>query len=150
MPMQLVLREDVPNLGKSGELVNVKPGYGRNYLIPRGLAVVATKGNVARIEHEKKVAELRAAKARKEAEASAATLQGVEVVIARQVGEEDKLFGSVTARDIADALKAKGHNVDHKRIQLASPLRALGKTELTIKLAGGVSATVLVEVTKKE
>ncbi len=150
MAMQLILREDVSNLGKSGELVNVKPGYGRNYLIPRGLAVVATKDNVARIEHEKKVAELRAAKTRKEAEASAATLQGVEVSIARQVGEEDKLFGSVTARDIGDALKAKGHIVDHKRISLPAPLRTLGKTEIVIKLAGGVQATVLVEVTKKE
>src|SRR5690242_513240 len=106
MAMQLILREDVPNLGKSGELVNVKPGFGRNYLLPRGLAVVATKGNVARIDHEKKVAELRAAKVRKEAEGHAAALQGVEVTITRAVGEDDKLFGSVTSRDIGEALAA--------------------------------------------
>mgnify|MGYP001167391462 CR=1 FL=1 len=150
MAMQLILREDVANLGKSGELVNVKPGYGRNYLLPRGMAVVATRGNVARIAHEKQVAETRAAKARKEAEGHAATLQGVEIVIARPVGDEDKLFGSVTARDIAEALAAKGHKVDHKKIALPAPIRTLGKNELTVKLAGGVSATIVVEVTKKE
>jgi len=150
MPMQLILREDVPNLGKSGELVNVKPGFGRNYLIPRGLAVVATKGNVARIAHEKQVAELRASKARKEAEGHAASLQGVEVVIARQVGDEDKLFGSVTSRDIAEGLAAKGHKVDHRKIQLGAPIRALGRSEVSVKLAGNVSATIVVEVQKKE
>jgi large subunit ribosomal protein L9 len=150
MPMQLILREDVDKLGKSGELVNVKPGFGRNYLLPRGLAVVATKGNVQRIAHEKQVAEVRAGKARKEAEGHAASLQGVEIVIARPVGEENKLFGSVTARDIAEALAAKGHKVDHKKIQLPAPIRLLGKSDITVKLAGSVSATIVVEVTKKE
>src|SRR5262245_57608766 len=116
--IQLILKEDVPNLGRSGELVSVKPGYGRNFLIPQGLAMPATRKNVTRLEHERKVIELRASKLRKDAESVAARLSNVTIEIARQVGEGDKLFGSVTSRDIEEALAAQGATIDRKKIQL--------------------------------
>src|SRR4249919_66957 len=103
MAMKVILREDVTNLGKSGELVNVKPGFGRNYLIPQGLAMVATATNVAQIEHEKKIIAAKNAKLAKDAQGMADRLAALEVQIERAVGEGDKLFGSVTGRDIVDA-----------------------------------------------
>src|SRR3954454_20155851 len=107
MAMQVILKEDVHNLGKAGELVKVKPGFGRNFLIPQGKAIVATAANVKQIEHEKKVIAAKQATLAKDAQSVADKLGSVEVQIERQVGEEDKLFGSVTGRDIADALKDK-------------------------------------------
>ena len=148
--MQLILKEDLDNLGKSGEVVNVKPGYGRNYLLPRGLAVLATAGDIKRVEHEKRVIAARTAKLSKEAQAEADRLSQVTVSIARAVGEEDKLFGSVTSRDIAEALAEKGVTVDAKKIDLAEPLKALGMTEVPIKLGRGVAAKIKVWVVKKE
>src|SRR5512142_1870587 len=112
MAMQLILREDVDNLGKSGEVVSVRDGFGRNYLLPRGLAVPATKHDVARVEHEKRVIAARNTKLAKEAQAEADRLSQVSVSIARAVGEEDKLFGSVSARDIGDALAAQNITID--------------------------------------
>lgn len=147
--IQVILKEDVPNLGKSGELVNVKPGYGRNYLIPKGLAIMATKRNVARLEHERKVIELRAAKLRKDAEAVAARLANATVQIERAVGEGDKLFGSVTSRDIEEALAAQGHKVDRKQIQLADPIKALGQYTVPVRLSRDVSAEIKVWVVAK-
>src|SRR6478752_6250329 len=99
--MQLILKEDLDNLGKSGDIVNVKPGYGRNFLLPRGLAVLATADDVSRVAHEKRVIAARTAKMAKEAQAEADRLSQVTVSISRAVGEEDKLYGSVTSRDIA-------------------------------------------------
>src|SRR5439155_17836141 len=104
--MRVILREDVSNLGKSGELVSVRDGYGRNYLLPQGLAVLATERNVKQIEHQKKVITTRNAKLAKDAQAVADKLGSLQVTITRQAGEGDKLFGSVTARDIDEALKA--------------------------------------------
>src|ERR1041384_4009453 len=98
--MQLILREDVKNLGKSGDLVNVKPGYGRNFLIPRGLAIAATPKNVARLDHEKRVSGARAARQQRAARAIASRIESATLNIARSVGEEDRLFGSVSTRDI--------------------------------------------------
>ena len=148
--MQVILREDVDNLGRAGELVNVKPGYGRNFLLPKGLAVLATPKNVARVEHEKRMASGRAAKARKGAEDIAGRIEGAQINIARQVGEEDKLFGSVTGRDIAEALGEQGINIDHRKVHLPEPIKALGMHEVRIKLASEVQATVKVWVVKKE
>lgn len=144
--MQVVLRDDVENLGRSGDLVRVKPGYARNYLIPRGLASPATHGNVAKIEHEKRVAVARAAKLRQEAQGRAAGLAAVTVEIAAQAGDNNKLFGSVGARDIAQALAAKGVEVDRKKILLAEPIKELGEHEVPIKLGYDVQATVKVRV----
>jgi large subunit ribosomal protein L9 len=144
--MQVILTEDVANLGKSGELVAVKPGYGRNYLIPQGLAVAATAKNVARVEHEKRIIEMRNAKLRKAATDAAAKLTGASVKLERQVGEGDKLFGSVTSKDIAEALAAQGHKVDKKQILLAEPIKALGEYTVDVKLGRDVASQVKVTV----
>jgi large subunit ribosomal protein L9 len=148
--MQVILREDLENLGKSGDVVTVKPGYGRNYLIPQGLAVTATKADVARVAHEKRVISARNAKLQKDAQAEADRLNQVSVSIAVQVGEEDKLYGSVTAKDIAEAYQEKGVAVDSKKLVLGEPIKTLGLTEVPVKLAHGVTATLKVWVVKKE
>lgn len=148
--MQVILRDDLDNLGKSGEVVNVKPGYARNFLFPRGLAVQATEKDVARVEHEKRVIASRTAKLAKETQAEAERLGQVSVSIARAVGEEDKLYGSVTSRDIAEALAAQGVTVDSKKLNLAEPIKTLGLSEVPVKLGRGVSATIKVWVVKEE
>src|SRR4029078_12867324 len=136
--MQVILRDDLDNLGKSGEVVNVKPGYARNYLFPRGLAVKATATDVPRVEHEKRVLACRPSKLAKEAAAEAERLSQVSVSIARAVGEEDKLFGSVTSRDISEALAAQGVNIDSKKLHLDEPIKTLGMVEVPVKLGRGV------------
>jgi large subunit ribosomal protein L9 len=148
--MQVILRDDLDNLGKSGEVVNVKPGYARNYLLPRGLAIRATAGDIARVEHEKRVIAARTAKLAKAAQAEADKLSQVSVSIARAVGEEDKLYGSVTSRDVAEALREQGVIVDSKKLHLAEPIKALGEFEVPVKLGRGVNATIKVAVVKKE
>jgi large subunit ribosomal protein L9 len=150
MAMQVILKEDVANLGKSGDLVKVKPGYGRNYLIPQGLAVVATAGNVKQVEHQKKLISARNAKLAKDAQSMADRLGAIEVQIERQVGEENKLFGSVTGRDIADALTDKGVTVDHRKIHLAEPIKTIGYVTVDIKLGQGVTGKIKVVVVPKQ
>jgi large subunit ribosomal protein L9 len=147
--IQVILKEDVPNLGRSGELVSVKPGYGRNYLIPQGLALLATRKNVANMEHQRKQIESSAAKLRKDAESVAQRIAGVSVRIEKQVGEGDKLFGSVTSRDIEEALAAAGHKVDRRKIALAEPLRHVGEFTVDVKIARDVSAQVKVTIVGK-
>lgn len=144
--VQVVLRDDVENLGRSGALVRVKPGYARNYLLPRGLASVATRGNVAQIEHEQKVAVARAAKLRQSAQGRASELASVSIEIAAQAGENQKLFGSVGSRDIAQALVAKGFEVDRRKVVLAEPIKELGEYEVSVKLGYDVQATIKVRV----
>jgi large subunit ribosomal protein L9 len=148
--MQVILKEDLDNLGKSGDIVNVKPGYGRNFLLPRGLAVLATADDVSRVAHEKRVIAARTVKLAKEAQAEADRLSQVTVSIARAVGDEDKLFGSVTSRDISEALAEQKVTIDAKKIQLDEPLKALGMTEVPVKLGRGVTAKIKVWVVKKE
>jgi large subunit ribosomal protein L9 len=148
--MQVILRDDMDNLGKSGEVVNVKPGYARNFLLPRGHAIKATAGDIKRVEHEKRVIAARTAKMAKEAQAEADKLSQVSVSISRAVGEEDKLYGSVTSRDIAEALAGKGVKVDSKKIHLEEPIKTLGMTEVQVKLGRGVNATIKVWVVKEE
>jgi large subunit ribosomal protein L9 len=148
--MQVILKEDVPNLGKSGEVVKVKPGFGRNYLIPQGLAVIATAGNIKQIEHQKKLIAAKNAKLAKDSQALADKLASLEVVIERQSGEEDKLFGSVTSRDIEEALAEKGVTLDHKKIVLAEPIKTIGYQTLDVKLGQGVTGKLKVVVVKKQ
>jgi large subunit ribosomal protein L9 len=150
MPMQIILVQDVDNLGKAGELVSVKPGYGRNFLIPRGWAVTATTGNVKRLEHERRVVEKRVAKERAGAQSLAERLNGITLQFERNVGEDEKLFGSVSNRDIADQLKRAGIEIDHRKIELEHPVKALGKYEVPVKLGSGVAATLKFWVVKKE
>jgi large subunit ribosomal protein L9 len=148
--MQVILREDVHNLGKSGEVVNVKPGYGRNYLLPKGLAVVASQKNVARIEHEKRIIAARTAKVAKDAQAVAQKIEGTTLNIARATGEDDKMYGSVTGRDIGEALGEAGVTIDHRKIVLHEPIKTIGLHEIQIRLGSEVSATLKVWVVKKE
>jgi len=150
MAMQVILKEDVPNLGKSGDLVKVKPGFGRNYLLPQGLAVMATETNVKQIEHQKKLISARNAKLQKDSQAVADKLGAIEVSIERQVGEENKLFGSVTSRDIADALKDKGVTVDHRKIHLEEPIKTIGYQTVDVKLGQGVVGKIKVVVVPKQ
>ena len=147
--MKLILREDVENLGKGGELVDVKPGYGRNFLLPRGLAVLANPKNVRELEHQRQIAEAKAAKAKASAEAVAKRLADTPVTLQRKVGEQEKLYGSVTAIDIVEALAARGLQLDRRSIDLPEPLKSLGEFEVPVKLhhevAGKVKVTVEAE-----
>jgi large subunit ribosomal protein L9 len=148
--MRVILREDLENLGAAGEVVTVRDGYGRNYLLPRGLAALATEKDVAKLEHERRVIAVRAAKLAKELAGEVEKLSQVSVSLARAVGEGDKLYGSVTNRDIADALKEQGVTIDAKRIVLEEPIKALGMTEVSIKLGKDAVAKIKVWVVKKE
>jgi large subunit ribosomal protein L9 len=150
MAMQVILKEDVTNLGKSGDLVKVKPGFGRNYLIPQGLAVIATTQNVKQVEHQKKLIAAKNAKLAKDSQAVADKLSAIEVQIERQVGEENKLFGSVTTRDIEEALLAKGVKVDHRKIHLGEPIKTIGYQTVEIKLGQGVTGKIKVVVVPKQ
>jgi large subunit ribosomal protein L9 len=132
--MKLILREDVEHLGKGGELVEVKPGYGRNYLLPRGLAVAANPKNVRELDHQRKIAEAKATKLKASAEAVSRRLADTPVTLKRKVGEQDKLYGSVTALDIVEALAARGLNLDRRTIDLAEPLKTVGDFEVPVKL----------------
>jgi large subunit ribosomal protein L9 len=148
--MQVILKEDVHNLGKAGELVKVKEGYGRNFLIPQGKAIAATAGNVKQIEHHKKVIAAKTAAAAKDAQALADQLATIEVQIERQAGEEDKLFGSVTGRDVAEALKEKGVTIDHKKLAMHEPIKTIGYHTIDLKLGNGVTGKIKVVVVPKQ
>lgn len=144
--MQIILREDIPNIGRSGELVTVKDGFARNYLLPRKLAVLANAANVRQLEHEQAVISARQAKLKGAAETQAKKIGSTQVKIARKVGEQDKLFGSVTAIDIAEALAAKGVQVDRRHIHLPEPIKTIGAHEVELRLHRDVVATIKVEV----
>ncbi len=144
--MKLILREDVENLGKGGDLVDVKPGYGRNFLLPRGLAVTANPKNVRELEHQKAVAQAKAAKLKASAEAVAKRLSDTAITLKRKVGEQDKLYGSVTAIDLAEALAARGLQLDRRTIDLAEPLKTLGDFEVPVKLHAEVVGKVKVKI----
>jgi len=144
--MDVILREDVKTLGKAGEMVRVKPGYARNYLLPQGLAFEATEGNKKRIAAETRARTARSQAERTEAEREAATLSAVALTLAGKAGEEGKLFGSITAQDIADALAAQGHPVDRRRIELEHPIKTLGHHTISVRLHPEVHAEVHVSV----
>ncbi len=149
MTMNIILLENVPNLGSIGDLVKVKPGYARNYLLPRKLGAVATPENVKQFEHQKRVVAQRMDKLKKGAEELKIKLEATSLQLARQVGEEDKLFGSVTARDIADALTDAGFDVDRKAIELEAPIKTQGVFQVSVKLYQDVIASVKVWVVPK-
>ncbi len=150
MAMQVILTQDVDNLGKAGELVSVKPGFGRNYLVPRGLAVSATVRNKNRLEHEKALIERRVTKERATATELAAKINVMTLQFERIVGEDEKLFGSVTNRDIQEQLKRAGVDIDHRTIQLDTSVKALGKYEVPVRLAAGVIANLKFWVVGKD
>lgn len=144
--IEVILREDVKSLGKAGEMVRVKPGYARNFLLPQGLAYEATEGNKKRIASETRARGVRDQAERTEAQRVATTLSAVTLTLTGKAGEEGKLFGSVTAQDIADALAAQGHTVDRRRIALEHPIKTLGHHSVGIHLHPEVNAEVRVSV----
>jgi len=147
--MQLILQQDVPNVGKAGDVVNVKDGYGRNYLLPKQMAVVADTGNIKQMEHHKRVVASKLAKQKGAADELAQKLGQVSITISRESGDEDKLFGSVTNKDIAEALRAEGYVVDRHDIKLDAPLKQLGVFEVPVRLHPEVTGTLKVWVVKK-
>jgi large subunit ribosomal protein L9 len=144
--MEVILREHVDNLGKRGEIVKVADGYARNYLLPRKLALLATDGSRKQIEREREKFEAREAEEKKVAESLAARMGNLEIEIARRVGETDVLFGSVTTADIAEALLAKGSEVDRRKLQLAEPIKKLGEYDIPLRLSRDVVAHIKVRV----
>ena len=144
--MRVILKQEVPNLGDAGDIVTVAPGYGRNHLIPNGLAVLANDGSVAALEHQKRMADAIRRKLLAGAKELATKLEGTPISIRRETGEDDKLFGSVTKRDVAEALAAEGIELDRKQIVLDEPLRSIGLFNVPVRLHRDVSATVRVYV----
>ena len=147
--MQVILQEDIAKLGKAGDVVNVREGFGRNYLLPQKKAVVADPKNIRQLEHQKRVVAAKQAKVRGAAEELAAKLANVSLTISREAGEEDKIFGSVTVKDIHEALRAEGHTVDRHAVALEAPIKQLGIFEIPVKLHAEVTATVKLWVVKK-
>lgn len=147
--MEVILKEDVPKLGHRGDVVKVAEGYGRNYLLPRKLAIEATQGNKAVIEQMKQAAVRRSAVEKADAETLSNQLEGVSVSFQRKAGEKDQLFGSVTSGDIADALSHKGFNIDRKKIQLHDPLKNLGEFDVPVRLHRDVTSRVKVVIEKE-
>jgi large subunit ribosomal protein L9 len=148
--MKVVLLADVENLGRVGQVVNVRGGHGRNYLIPQGKALPATKSNMTLMEQRRKVYEAVAAQARDEAQEIANRIGALSVSVGRKVGENDQLYGSVTAADIADALEAKKVVVDKRRILLAEPIKRLGEYAVPVRLHPDVTAELKVSVVAAE
>jgi large subunit ribosomal protein L9 len=144
--IEVILREDIKTLGKAGQMVRVKPGYARNFLLPQGLAYEATEGNKKRIAAETRARSTRDQAEKTEAERFAATLSSVAVKLSGKAGEEGKLFGSVTPQDIADALAREGHTVDRRRIELEQPIKSVGEHTVTIRLHPEVHAELRVTV----
>jgi large subunit ribosomal protein L9 len=147
--MEVILKEDVPTLGSRGDVVKVADGYGRNFLLPRKLAIEATHSNRAVIEQMKQASLRRAARDKADAEAQAKLLEAVSLSFTRKAGEKDQLFGSVTSGDIATALEAKGYNIDRRKIHLDEPLKHIGEFKVPIRLFKDVNATIKVVVDKE-
>lgn len=147
--MEVILREDVAKLGRRGEVVKVAEGYGRNFLLPRGMAMAVNEANKAMIAKERKGHEARMAKEKAEFEALAQRIGGLRFVAPRKVGEHDVLYGSVTSGDIGEFLRAKGIEIDKRKVQLEEPIKHLGEHEVKIKLYPDVVATLKVLVSKE-
>lgn len=148
--MEVILREDVEKLGSRGELVKVANGYARNFLLPRRLAVAATDANRKIVEQERQAHLRKEAKLKGESEDLAKLLTGVSVTIAQKAGENDQLFGSVTSKDVADALAAKNFTIDRRKVQLDEPIKQLGEFKVPVRLHREVTAEVTVHVVREE
>lgn len=148
--MEVILKEDITNLGKMGEVVRVRDGYARNYLLPRGLVLVANKKNLKGMEHQKRVIAAQGERMVKQARGLSEKLASVSLVIPVRAGEGGKLFGSVTNIDIEKALKAKGLDIERRKIHLDDPIKSLGDFEVPIRLAADVITAVKVSVVTEE
>ncbi len=150
MAIEVILREDVEHLGTMGDVVKVKPGYARNYLLPRGIAATASRKNVAAIEHQKRLVEDKRERERKQALGVADQVEGMVLEVRARAGEEDKLYGSVTNLDIEKLLRAQGKDVDRRRIDLQDPIKRLGTYRITVGIAHDVKATITLKVLAEE
>ncbi len=144
--MQLILKQTVDNLGEEGDVVKVKPGYGRNFLLPQGMAITASKGNLAQLAIEKVAIDARRKQQRDEAEALAKKLEACVITIEKRVGDENKLYGSVTSSDLADKLAEQGLVIDRRKIVLDEPIKTIGETSFIVKVGYQVSAKVKVNI----
>ncbi len=144
--MKVILREDVQKLGKSGDIVTVKEGFGRNFLLPRKMAVLANEKNVRQMQHDQGVISARRAKMKDQANAQSQQLSAVALSFKRKVGEQEKLYGSVTAMDIAEALTEKGHRIDRRTIHLPEPIKSIGTHEVEVRLHHEITAKLRIEV----
>uniref|UniRef100_A0A7C4AJC7 Large ribosomal subunit protein bL9 n=1 Tax=Thermodesulfovibrio aggregans TaxID=86166 RepID=A0A7C4AJC7_9BACT len=144
--MKIILKEDIHGLGKAGQVINVKDGYARNYLLPRGLALIADEKNLRVLEYQKKKFEEEAKKKLQDAESVRQRLTAFELTIKAKAGEDQKLFGSITAKDIAEALQKQGFSVDKKQINISEPIKRLGEHEVELKLHSNVSARLKINV----
>ena len=148
--MKVILKEDVPKLGTMGETVQVAPGYGRNYLIPQGKAVLATSKNFKELEHQRQLIMRKADLIRKDAESFAEKFRGLTLTLARKVVEEDKIYGSVSVSDISQALEEAGVEIERKLIKLDEPIKSLGEFQVPVKVHADVTAELTVQVVKEE
>jgi large subunit ribosomal protein L9 len=148
--MEVILREDIDNLGTRGQVVKVAPGYARNFLLPKRMAVAATEANKKIVEQERQAHLRKEAKEQGEAQDLAKIMTGATVRIAQKAGENDQLFGSVTSKDIAEALAAQNYNIDRRRILLEDPIRQLGEYKVTVRLHKDVPVEITVIVAKEE
>jgi large subunit ribosomal protein L9 len=148
--MKVILKEDIPKLGRIGDTVSVANGYGRNYLIPQGKAVLASSKNVKGLNHQRRLLQRKAESIRKEAEGLAGRIKGLTLTLSRKVVEEDKLYGSVSVSDISTALEEQGVVLERKQIRLDEPIKTLGEHKVLIKVHTEVTAELTVQVTKEE
>ena len=148
--MKVILKEDIPKLGTMGETVKVAPGYGRNYLIPQGKAVLATNKNLKELEHQKQLILRKAELVRKDAESFAEKFRGLTLTLARKVVDEDKIYGSVSVGDISKALEEAGVEIERKMIKLDEPIKSLGEFQVPVKVHADVTAELTVQVVKEE
>jgi len=147
--MDVILREDIDKLGARGQVVNVAPGYARNFLLPKRLAVAATDSNKKIVEQERQAHLRKEAKDRSEAEDLGKMMAGVSIVIAQKAGENDQLFGSVTSKDIAEALEKKNYTIDRRKIQLDEPIKQLGEHKIPVRLHKDVTTEITVNVVRE-
>ena len=148
--MDVILREDIDNLGARGEVVNVAPGYARNFLLPKRLAVPATDSNKKIVEQERQAHLRKEAKDRTEAQDLGKMMTGLTVVIAQKAGENDHLFGSVTVKDVAEALERKGFTIDRRKLQMDEPIKQLGDHQISVKLYRDVTVDITVSVVRED
>jgi len=149
LTMKVILQKDIPNLGEAGDIKEVSNGYARNYLLPRKLVLLASDSSRKAVEHQKKLIKIKKEKRKKQSETLMEALSALEIQIGAQVGEEEKLFGSVTSMDIARRLKELRHEVDRRKIHLDEPIKRLGEYRVPVKLDDGVTANIKVTVFKE-
>lgn len=147
--MEIILQEDVDNLGRIGDIVKVRNGYGRNYLLPRGLALEANRRNLHVLEHQKRLVAAKKERDQRQAQTLSKQLSALNVVITARAGEEDRLFGSVTNQDIEKAIQARGFAIDRRKIRLAEPIKQLGTYSVPIHLGGDTQCAVSVQVVRE-